>query len=104
MSRRALLIIPAITIIICASPVRAANCKELRSQRVFIDKKIEFVNKMINQDSFGSEQVDRDLELGKRTVREYIDVANIFLSMKCPDNGRVASSVHIFTMMLDGMR
>ena len=89
--------------VVCASPVWAASCNELRLELGAIDKKIYFINDLINEDPFGSELAYRDLELGKRAIREYIDVARIFLSMKCTDNGRVASSVHIFTTMLNAM-
>jgi hypothetical protein len=93
-----------IVMVVSASPVCAASCNELHLALGEIDKKIEFVNRLINADDFGSEQADRDLELGKRTIREYIDVARIFLSKKCTDSGRVASSVRIFTTMLNAMQ
>jgi len=102
-SMKSLLISLTSIMVVCASPVCAASCNELRLALGTIDKKIDFVNELINEDAFGSEQASRDLELGKRAIREYIDVASIFLSRKCTDNGRVASSVHIFTTMLNAM-
>ena len=101
---KSLLISLTSIMVVCASPVCAASCNELRLALGTIDKKIEFVNELINEDAFGSEQASRDLELGKRAIREYIDVARIFLSSNCTDNGRVASSVHIFTTMLNAMQ
>jgi hypothetical protein len=102
-SVKSLLISLTIIMVVCSSPVCAASCNELGLSLGIIDKKIEFVNELINEDTFGSEQASRDLELGKKSIREYIDVARIFLSRKCADNGRVASSVHIFTTMLNAM-
>jgi len=103
MPRRALLISLTIIIVVYVSPVCAASCNELRLDLGTIDKTLDFVNKLLNADAFDSEQAGRDLELGKIAIREYIDVAKAFLSRKCTDNGRVASSVHIFTTMLNGM-
>lgn len=90
--------------VISASPVYAVSCDELRSKLSNIDKKIAFADRLISADAFDSEDADLHLELGKRAAREYIDVARVFISKKCADSGRVASSVRIFTTMLNGMR
>jgi hypothetical protein len=94
----------AIVLVVNVSPVCAATCNELQLALSNVDKKIDFINGLIDADAFGSEQSSRDLELGKRAIREYIGVAKVFLSKKCFDNGRVASSVSIFNTMLDAMR
>jgi hypothetical protein len=48
---------------------------ELRLTFSSIDKKICFVDRLINSDAFDTEEADLHLELGKRAAREYIDVA-----------------------------